>query len=173
MIQLQQHVVAIFTAAAAFKNFQDHGAGHHVAASQVFGVGRIALHKALAVLIDQVAALAPTAFGDQSTRTVNAGGVELPHFNILNREPSTQGHTDTIAGIDMRIGGGSVNAPGTAGGHYGSFGAHIDGFTVFYINGDYAYDGAVLVFHQVNGKDRKSTRLNSSHVAISYAVFCV
>src|SRR5207253_9288778 len=24
-----------------------------------------------------------------------------------------------------------------------------------------------------NGKDRKSTRLNSSHVAISYAVFCL
>src|SRR5690625_29718 len=114
MIQLQQHVVAILTAAAAFKNFKNHGAGHHVAASQVFGVGRIALHKALAVLIDQVAALAPTPFGDQSTRTVNTGGVELPHFDILNREPSTQGHTDTIAGIDMRIGGGSVNAPGTA-----------------------------------------------------------
>src|SRR5207253_6662813 len=27
--------------------------------------------------------------------------------------------------------------------------------------------------HQVPGGDRKSTRLNSSHVAISYAVFCL
>src|SRR5690625_5859611 len=26
---------------------------------------------------------------------------------------------------------------------------------------------------EVNGEDRKSTRLNSSHVAISYAVFCL
>src|SRR5690625_650373 len=26
---------------------------------------------------------------------------------------------------------------------------------------------------QIEGKDRKSTRLNSSHVAISYAVFCL
>src|SRR5204863_7851515 len=26
---------------------------------------------------------------------------------------------------------------------------------------------------RVNGKDRKSTRLNSSHVEISYAVFCL
>src|SRR5690625_3289191 len=28
-------------------------------------------------------------------------------------------------------------------------------------------------FMQLAGKDRKSTRLNSSHVAISYAVFCL
>src|SRR5690606_39888005 len=27
--------------------------------------------------------------------------------------------------------------------------------------------------HLVSGKDRKSTRLNSSHVKISYAVFCL
>src|SRR5439155_26652576 len=27
--------------------------------------------------------------------------------------------------------------------------------------------------HRVDPKDRKSTRLNSSHVAISYAVFCL
>src|SRR5690625_6164563 len=29
------------------------------------------------------------------------------------------------------------------------------------------------VFYEVLGQDRKSTRLNSSHVAISYAVFCL
>src|SRR5690625_7095873 len=37
--------------------------------------------------------------------------------------------------------------------------------------------GFISVFAQrdfaVPGKDRKSTRLNSSHVAISYAVFCL
>src|SRR5690625_524861 len=32
---------------------------------------------------------------------------------------------------------------------------------------------AGMVFQQFNLLDRKSTRLNSSHVAISYAVFCV
>src|SRR5690625_7536624 len=30
-----------------------------------------------------------------------------------------------------------------------------------------------LSYIQLDGKDRKSTRLNSSHVAISYAVFCL
>src|SRR5437870_10690905 len=32
---------------------------------------------------------------------------------------------------------------------------------------------AVLPFENTTGQDRKSTRLNSSHVAISYAVFCL
>src|SRR5690625_5467089 len=31
----------------------------------------------------------------------------------------------------------------------------------------------VLVVQDKNGRDRKSTRLNSSHVDISYAVFCL
>src|SRR5215510_11972072 len=35
------------------------------------------------------------------------------------------------------------------------------------------WTGQVMKFLSVGGKDRKSTRLNSSHVAISYAVFCL
>src|SRR5690625_743333 len=34
-------------------------------------------------------------------------------------------------------------------------------------------DDHLSEFHWTNGLDRKSTRLNSSHVAISYAVFCL
>src|SRR5437868_8006614 len=30
-----------------------------------------------------------------------------------------------------------------------------------------------MVVRQIRNKDRKSTRLNSSHVSISYAVFCL
>src|SRR5690625_6077155 len=33
--------------------------------------------------------------------------------------------------------------------------------------------GQVHVLQELDEKDRKSTRLNSSHVAISYAVFCL
>src|SRR5690606_40134197 len=35
------------------------------------------------------------------------------------------------------------------------------------------FDGAVLFGVFANSLDRKSTRLNSSHVKISYAVFCL
>src|SRR5699024_11687872 len=33
--------------------------------------------------------------------------------------------------------------------------------------------GVLEAVKQTNGQDRKSTRLNSSHVSISYAVFCL
>src|SRR2546426_8976293 len=33
--------------------------------------------------------------------------------------------------------------------------------------------GAALSIHYRGGRDRKSTRLNSSHLVISYAVFCL
>src|SRR5207253_3948233 len=36
-----------------------------------------------------------------------------------------------------------------------------------------AYTGAFMDFGDEEDEDRKSTRLNSSHVAISYAVFCL
>src|SRR5207253_7762699 len=34
-------------------------------------------------------------------------------------------------------------------------------------------DGDVVIVADLQAQDRKSTRLNSSHVAISYAVFCL
>src|SRR5690606_40791051 len=34
-------------------------------------------------------------------------------------------------------------------------------------------DGAAVIVSEFASKDRKSTRLNSSHVKISYAVFCL
>src|SRR5205814_6949258 len=41
---------------------------------------------------------------------------------------------------------------------------------------DYKRNGTTTLFAELqvlNGKDRKSTRLNSSHLGISYAVFCL
>src|SRR5690625_6874381 len=35
------------------------------------------------------------------------------------------------------------------------------------------FNEAMLHYSSERGRDRKSTRLNSSHVAISYAVFCL
>src|SRR3712207_8514004 len=43
----------------------------------------------------------------------------------------------------------------------------------FSIGGDAAVGGHVLAFKKILGADRKSTRLNSSHANISYAVFCL
>src|SRR3712207_7953748 len=35
------------------------------------------------------------------------------------------------------------------------------------------YPAALAAFDEIAGRDRKSTRLNSSHANISYAVFCL
>src|SRR5699024_12110686 len=41
------------------------------------------------------------------------------------------------------------------------------------VRSTYSKDKGTLVTTSRNPKDRKSTRLNSSHVSISYAVFCL
>src|SRR2546430_5195241 len=45
--------------------------------------------------------------------------------------------------------------------------------TVFPRQGHYAYDPQALATNPPADLDRKSTRLNSSHSQISYAVFCL
>src|SRR5207253_11158917 len=45
--------------------------------------------------------------------------------------------------------------------------------TLGYEFGEHRWYGTVLDFDKAAIEDRKSTRLNSSHVAISYAVFCL
>src|SRR4051812_49557547 len=56
----------------------------------------------------------------------------------------------------FRSGGAGLRVPGRARGHHGRRVAH---------GGPAQDDGG--------GEDRKSTRLNSSHMSISYAVFCL
>src|SRR5207253_8899903 len=46
-------------------------------------------------------------------------------------------------------------------------------FGIFIHWGTYSVPAYAPVLHKPEPKDRKSTRLNSSHVAISYAVFCL
>src|SRR3712207_8689493 len=41
------------------------------------------------------------------------------------------------------------------------------------VNNSQFYNNNILGTADTNGKDRKSTRLNSSHANISYAVFCL
>src|SRR5690625_6710995 len=48
------------------------------------------------------------------------------------------------------------------------------GFVHLHTHSEYSdFDGLSSVERLVQAADRKSTRLNSSHVAISYAVFCL
>ena len=68
MIEVQEDVVLELADAAAFADFDGHGARHHVARGEVLGGRRIALHEALALAVDEIGAFAARAFGDQDSR---------------------------------------------------------------------------------------------------------
>src|SRR5690606_36225760 len=109
VIELEQHVVLVRATAVAGDHFLDHGAGDHVAAGQVLGVGRVALHETLAMGVDQVATFTAATFGNQYTGAGDAGRVELPHLDVLHRHAGAQGHAHAVTGVDQGIGGGGVD----------------------------------------------------------------
>ena len=86
VVELQHHVVLVRTAAAPFLDLLVHRPADDVARREVLQVRRVALHEALAVAVEQDAALAAHAFGDQHARAVDAGRVELPELHVLERE---------------------------------------------------------------------------------------
>ena len=151
VVQLQQHVVLVRAHAVAGDDFLDHGTGNHVAAGQVFGVRRVALHEALAMGVDQVTTLTAATLGDQYTGAGDTGRVELPHLDVLHRNTGAQRHADAVTGIDQGVGGGGVDTASTASGQNGGLGLDVHGFAGFDADRDHADEGAFLVLHQVNG----------------------
>ena len=150
MIELEQQVVALGTAAAALLDLGDHSARHHVAARQVLGVRRVALHEALAVLVDQIAALAAHALGDEHPGARHAAGVELPELHVLQRQPGAGGHSQAVAGVDESVGREQVDTAGAAGRQEHRFRLQQIELAALHLEGRDADDGAVLrVAHQV------------------------
>ncbi|MCY1551334.1 hypothetical protein D9M68_876540 [compost metagenome] len=101
MIEVQVDVVLLGTNAAPFADLQRHAAADDVARGQILGIGGIALHEALAFRIGEIAAFAARAFGDQHARAINAGGVELHEFHVLQRQARTGHHAIAVAGAGM------------------------------------------------------------------------
>ena len=99
---MQVDVVAEWAHAAPLTNFDRHGTRHHIARGEVFGVRRVALHEALAFGIGEVAAFAAHPLSDQAARAVDAGGVELGEFHVLQRQARAQHHAVAIARAGMR-----------------------------------------------------------------------
>ncbi|KPW45901.1 hypothetical protein ALO88_05615 [Pseudomonas syringae pv. antirrhini] len=150
VIELEHYMVAIRTTAVTGNDFLDHGTRDHVTTGKVLGVRSITLHETLAVLVDQVTAFTTAAFGNQYTCAGNAGRVELPHLDVLNRDTGTQCHADTVTGIDQGVGGGRVDTPCTAGCQHGGVGTDVRGFAGFNADGDDADKGAILILDQIH-----------------------
>src|SRR5690606_14126169 len=150
VVELEQYVILVRANTVTGDNLFDHRAGNHVATSQVFGIGRVTLHEALAMGVDQVTTLTAAAFGNQYTSAGNTGRVELPHFDVLHRHAGTQGHAHAVTGVDQGVGGGGIDTASTTSGQNNGLGADVDRFAGFDADGDDANDGTVLVLHQIN-----------------------
>ena len=137
--------------AAALADFDGHRARDHVARGQVLGRRRIALHEALAFRIDQIAAFAARALGDQHAGAVDAGRVELDELHVLQRQAGAQHHGVAVAGAGMGRGAGEIGAAVAAGRQNHLMGAEPVQGAVFQGQRDDAAAGAVL-HDQVDGE---------------------
>ena len=113
---MQVDVVLVLADAAAFADLDGHRARHHVARGEILRVGRVTLHEAFAVGVGEVTALAARAFGDQTTRAVDAGGMELHELHVLHRQTGAQRHAAAVTRAGVRRGAGEIRAAITAGG---------------------------------------------------------
>ena len=149
MVDFQQNVVFVFTAATTLINFHRHRTGNYVARGQVFYGWRIAFHKAFAVSIQQNTALTAYAFGNQHACTCHAGRVELPEFHIFQRNACTGANTQTVAGIHIGIGRRSINTTAAAGSKHHGFSVENINFAGFHFHGGYTDDVAVFITNQI------------------------
>src|SRR5690625_7049594 len=89
---------------------------------------------------------------------------EAPESNVRNPLYTQQSNPTRVTFIDED----NLSSPGAMG-EGGSVYPHV--FTTYRIT-EHHTAGGMSRFLPYLVEDRKSTRLNSSHVAISYAVFC-
>ena len=152
VIQVQEDVVGVLADATTFPDLHGHGAGNDVPAGQVLGGRGIALHEAFTLRIDQVAAFATHAFGDQAARTIDAGGMELHELQILQRQARAQHHAATVAGAGMGRGAGEVGAAIAAGGQDDHLRPEQVQGAIGQVPAEHAGAGTFLIHDQVDGE---------------------
>ena len=136
MGQVQQHIVFVGSAAAAFTHLIRHCTSHNIAGSQVFNGGCIAFHETLTVRVTQDATLTAGAFRHQNTQPGQPGGVELHEFHVLQRQAATQGDCHTVTGEGVRVRGGLEDLAAAAGGEHHRFCLEDVHFTGCQVVGD-------------------------------------
>ena len=152
MLDVQLDVILVGAAAAAFADFDGHRAADNVARSEVLGRRRIALHEALAARVGDVAAFAAHTLGDQTARAVDAGGMELDEFHVLDRQTGAHRHGAAVACAGVRRGGGEIDATVAAGRQHHHVGAEAMDRAVVEVPRHDAAANAAFVHDEVEGE---------------------
>ena len=74
-----------------------------VARRELERVRRVARHEALAVAVDEEAALAAAALGDEDAARIERRRVELHELHVLERKPGVQRHRHAVAVAGVRV----------------------------------------------------------------------
>ena len=134
---------------AALEDLGGLRAGHDVAGGELQLVGRVLAHEALALAVEQVAALAAGALGDQHAGRVERRGVELHELHVLQRHARRERQAHAVARGGVGVGRGPVDAAGAAGGEHDGLRADgLDGAVDHVVRHD-AATAAVGVLHQL------------------------
>eukprot|EP01084_Bolivina_argentea_P137075 241402_1 len=131
VVELQVDVVTLGAATTAGEDLTGDGTADDITAGQLHGLGGVALHEALTLLVDEVATLTAGTLSDEDTGAVDAGGVELDELHIRVGQASTADHGATITGASLGGGGGEEAAAEATGGQDGVLGAEtVDGTVI-------------------------------------------
>ena len=115
MGQVQQHVVLVGTAAAAFAHLVCHCTCHDIAGCEVLNGRCVALHEALTVSVTENTAFTTSTLGDENAQASQAGRVELNEFHVLQGQACAQCDSHAVTGEGVRVGGGLEDLATTAG----------------------------------------------------------
>ena len=149
MVDFQQYMVFVFTAAATFVDLHRHRTGNHVTGSQVFYGRSVTFHKAFAIGIQQNTTLTAYAFGNQHACTCHAGRVELPELHIFQRNARTGADAQTVASIHIGIGRRRINTTATAGSKHHGFSVENINFAGFHFHGGHTDHVAIFITNQI------------------------
>ncbi len=94
-----------------------HGLQHRLA-DRCFRPHAVVLQVAVAVLVDQDAAFAAAALGQQDAGAGQSGRVVLHELHVLQRHAGPVGHGHAVAGLDRAVGGEGKHLAGATGGQH-------------------------------------------------------
>ncbi len=112
--QIQQDVVLVRTATAAFTHFVGHGASHDVTRCKVLNGWCVTLHEALTIRVTQDRAFTTCTLGQKDAQACKARWVELEELHVFQWQTGAEGNGHAVAGQGVCVGGGLEDLAGTA-----------------------------------------------------------
>ena len=107
---IQVNIIFAVYAAPLFDLLND-TARDDIAWGQVFKRGHIAFHEVFVFAVEQLATLTTGRLAEQNAHFIDAGGVELVHLHVLQRNATAIGDSHTITSTGKGVAG---DAPGPA-----------------------------------------------------------